>query len=200
MQNKYYKDRSFTDYVHTNLAIPLIYDSINWNIKNIDANKLKELDMNEGIDYVLLNEMGQNIYVQERFRDEYYKNYDDATLRYRRDSNIHTDRKKSEYYKINANYLVYGITNGKKFDDQRHTLTKFIKWVILDLDFLREKFKSKKIEIIKTSAIKCQIDNGILKCPENFNPDGSSSFIPFDIKMIVKLWGLKPIKAQYGFL
>ena len=33
---KYNQDRSFTDYVHINLRIPLIYDTLNWKIKDYD--------------------------------------------------------------------------------------------------------------------------------------------------------------------
>jgi len=197
---KYNQDRSFTDFVHINLTIPLIYDTLNWKIKDYDEQELKELDMNDGIDYILINNKGKTINIQERFRDEFYKNYNDATLRYRRDLNRHHDRHKSEYYKIKADYLVYGITNGKKFDDARDTLTGFIKWVILDLHFLREKFKSHEIKIVTSSDKTCSIDGSTLICPENFNPDGSSSFLPFDIKMIDELWGSKPIIAQNGYL
>lgn len=197
---KYNKDRNFTDYVHDFLAIPKIYNNIGWKIKNIDPDELERIDINEGIDYVLYDEKSNVIFVQERFRDEYYKNYNDATLRFRRDFNPNPDRVKSEFYKIKADYLVYGITNGKKFIDKRHTLTDFIKWVVLDLKFLKNKYESNEIEIVKSQKKMCWIDKNVLKCPENFNPDGSSSFIPFDIKLINKLWGTKPIIAQKGFL
>jgi hypothetical protein len=198
--SKYDKDRSFTNYVHEFLAIPLIYDKLGWKIKNIDPAELERKDLNEGIDYVLNDDNGKLIYVQERFRDAYYKNYNDATLRFRRDSNTHPERIESEFYKIKADFLVYGITNGKKFKDKRHTLTDFIKWVILDLRFIRDKYKNAEIEIVKSHRKTCWIENNVLKCPENFNPDGSSSFVPFDIKLIFDLWGKDPIIAQKGFL
>lgn len=195
----YSSDRSFTDYVHNNLAIPIIYKKLNWNISKIEANILEEKDMNEGIDYVLHDNTNEAIYVQERFRDSYYSNYNDATLRFRRDNNSNQDRIKSEFYKIKADYLVYGITNGNKFPEKRHTLTDFIKWVVLDLKFIKEQFKSEKIKIVTSSQKCCWISSGVLFCPENFNTDGSSSFIPFDIVLLKKLFGDNPIKDQKGY-
>lgn len=197
---KYNKDRSFTNYVHEFLAIPKIYDSLGWKIKDIDPDELERIDVNEGIDYVLYDSKSNVVFVQERFRDEWYKNYNDATLRFRRDFNPNPERVKSEFYKIKADFLVYGITNGKKFEDKRHTLTDFIKWVILDMKFIQKKYEEGKIEIVQNKRMTCWVDNGVLKCPENFNPDGSSSFVPFDIKLIVDLWGNTPIIAQKGFL
>ncbi len=197
---KYDKDRSFTDFVHSNLAIPQIYNELGWNILNIDKKELKHLDLHSGIDYVLINEQGQKITVQERFRDEFYKSYNDATLRFRREFNSTPERVKSEFYKIKADYLIYGITNGKKFPDKRATLTNFIKWVALDLKYIQEKHKTGKIKIIpQSSQIKCWVKDGILHCPENFNRDNSSSFLPFDIKLIKSLWGEEPILKQKGY-
>jgi hypothetical protein len=198
--SKYKKDRSFTDYVHDVLTVPKIYTPLGWTIKTIDAEKLKQKDLNEGIDYILLNENGKTIFIQERFRDEYYKNYSDVTLRFRRQSNPNPKRIKSEFYKIKADYLVYGITNGQKFKEKRQSLTGFIKWAILDLHFIQWKISVGELIIATSSQRKCWIENEKLYCPENFNPDKSSSFIPFDVNLIVKLWGKTPIIAQEGFL
>lgn len=199
---KYSDDRSFSDFVHEQLAIPIIYKNLNWNIVNVNADELELLDLNKGIDYILSDSQNKKIYVQERFRDEYYKNYNDATLRFRRDFNPEPKRVESEFYKIEADYLVYGITNGKKFIEKRKTLTDFIKWVALDVKFIQEKYKNGSIKIVTPSnKTQCWIEKeSILCCPENFNPDGSSSFLPFDIKLIKTLWGNKPIVAQKGFL
>lgn len=187
--------------MHQQLAIPIIYKPLGWTVKSIDAKELKRIDINEGIDFVLTNsKSGKDIYVQERFRDNYYQHYNDATLRYRRDSNMHEERKKSEFYKIKADYLVYGITNGKKFKEKRHTITNFIKWVVLDLHFIREQYKVGSIKIVSSHKQTCWHKEGVLFCPVNFNPDGSSSFLPLDIKLMHQLWGSTPIVAQNGFL
>jgi len=194
-------DWNFSNYVHDQLAKPFIYKILKWKVIDIAENVIRDLDINHGIDYILENEGGTRIHVQERFRDNYYKAYCDATLRYRRDFNPDPGRIQSEFYKIKADYLVYGITNGKKFADHRDTLTGFIKWVVLDLKFIREKFNDGYIKIITNSGRRtCRMENKILHCPENFNPDGSSSFLPLDVRMIHKLWGAEPILAQKGFL
>lgn len=196
----YREDRSFTNYVHDNIAVPKIYRTLGWEVQDIEVDQLEFIDLNHGIDYVLKDNRGHIINIQERFRDKYYKNYTDATLRYRRDKNPDPSRMKSEFYKIKADYLVYGITNGKKFLDKRHTITDFIKWVILDVGFLKKKYQSEELEIITTSSILCKIRNKKLLCPENFNPDGSSSFIPLDIPMLNQLWGDNVIIAQKGYV
>lgn len=195
----YSSDRSFTDYVHNHLAIPIIYRKLNWDISEIDAKVLETIDINEGIDYVLNNSSGETVLVQERFRDSFYSKYNDATLRFRRDQNQNPERIKSEFYKIKADYLVYGITNGSKFPEKRHTLTDFIKWVVLDLNFIRIQFELGKIKIVTSSKINCWIEDDVLHCPENFNPDGSSSFIPFDVLLLVNLFGYRPIIEQQGY-
>lgn len=195
-------DWAFSTYVHHSLAIPLIYESLGWEVISIRKQEAIDLDINHGIDYILMDQQRPRITVQERFRDNFYGDkYNDATLRFRRESNSDPNRVKSEFYKIKAGYLVYGICNGSKAHDQRHTLTDFIKWIVLDLKFIREKFNAGYIKIITGCGKRtCWIENKILHCPENFNPDGSSSFLPFDIKLIAELWGQRPIIAQKGFL
>jgi hypothetical protein len=197
----YSDDRSFTNYVHDELVVPQIYkEELNWKIKVINQSKLEEMDIHHGIDYVLTDTNNEDIYVQERFRDSFYQKYSDATIRYRRDNNSNPNRAQSEYYKIKADYLVYGITNGSKFEDKRHTLTGFIKWVVIDLKFLREQFKKKLVRVTEESRTTCYISDGVLCCPENFNPDGSSSFIPLDISLLDQLWDSNIIFKQFGFL
>ena len=153
----YKDDRNFTDYVHETLAIPKIYEKLHWEVQDVESSKLEYIDINLGIDYVLKNQDGEKINVQERFRDSYYKIYDDATLRFRRDRNTHPERIKSEFYKIKADYLVYGITNGKKFLDKRNTLTDFIKWVIVDINLLKSKYENDELEIDTSSGNCCRI-------------------------------------------
>ena len=195
----YREDRKFTDFVHTEIAIPKIYNLLGWDILEIDAKELELEDVNNGVDYFFNNEKGSKISVQERFRDNFYRKYNDATLRYRRDNNPDPARRASEFYKIKADYLVYGITNGSKFPDKRETVTNFEKFVVLDFNFLKEKFSEKKIKIVTSSSLTCSVEDDVLVCPENFNRDHSSSFIPFDVPLIKKLWGAAPIILQKGY-
>lgn len=185
---KYSDDRNFTNFVHTQLAVPLIYKPLGWTEKEIDAAHLEFIDINEGVDYVFEDNSENEIKTQERFRDDYYKQYNDCTLRYRRDNNLDPTRHKSEFYKIKADYLVYGITNGAKFPDKRHTLTGFIKYVVVDLKTLYAKIDDGLI-IPQYGANLSRIDNGKMIAPIKDNPDGSSSFVAFDVLQLHQLFG-----------
>ncbi len=195
----YKQDRSFTDYVHEHLAVPQIYSELGWSVESVPPDVLASIDMHLGVDYVVSDKQEDRKYVQERFREERYKNYNDATLRYERKHNPNQDRQKSEYHKIKADYLLYGIVNGSKKKEDRQELTGFIKWVVLDLHFLRQKAKSNELKIVTSPKKRCWQKDGVLYCPENFNPDQSSSFIPLDIPIINKLWS-EIILAQKGYL
>lgn len=87
----------------------------------------------------------------------------------------------------------------KKFKDARHTLTDLIKWVIVDLESLMQKINEEKIIIKTDNRTTCWEKDGIIYCPENFNPDGSSSFIPFDIPLLHKKWGNEIIFKSHGY-
>lgn len=196
----YKSDRSFTDFVHTNLALPIIYKQLAWREKKIDAELLKSVDMQQGIDYIFENEQGKVIKVQERFRDDYYKTYRDCTLRYKREHNPNESRRISEFFKIKADYLVYGITNGKKFPEKRHTLTGFLKFVVLDLNVLFKQIETGNI-VLKKGRRTSYIQSGKLISPINENHDKSSNFVAFDIFMLNKLFKSENIiLLQNGFL
>jgi hypothetical protein len=194
-------DWSFSTYVHNHLAIPKIYNLLQWNLISLPMEKAMHLDIHDGIDYVLEDANKRRIAVQERFRDNNYVKYGDATLRFRREFNADPNRIKSEFYKIKADYLIYGICNGSKLFNKRNTLTDLSKWVALDIKFIQRKLGEGVIKIVSSSEKRfCWIKDEILYCPENHNPDKSSSFIPFDIQKIHSLWGRVPIIAQKGFL
>lgn len=196
--SKYQKDRIFTDYVHKNLALPLIYDDLGWSEVQLKQDYAKYIDMMDGIDYVFRK--GDHIMsVQERFREEQYKSYSDFTIRYRRDDNKVEDRHESEYYKMKAHFFTYGIINSSKSELNR--ASDFLKFAIIDLKKVYEKLDSKAIYISDNNKNKCEIVNGNrIECPVKYNKDGSSSFFPIDISYLVKLWGKDMLIAQKGFL
>jgi hypothetical protein len=196
--SKYKNDRAFTDFVHKNLAVPLIYKPLWWTEVKLKQDYAKYIDMMDGIDYVFRN--GNNILsVQERFREEKYKNYTDFTIRYRRDENKVTERHKSEYYKMKAHYFTYGIVNSSKINTSE--ASDFIKYAIIDLKKVYQKLDTGEIFISDNNRNKCKIiDNSRIECPVKYNPDGSSSFFPIDISYLVQLWGDDMIIAQKGFL
>lgn len=105
----------------------------------------------------------------------------------------------SEFFKIEAKYFLYGISNGKKFEDNLHTNTNFMKWAVIDIDNLLKAIDDKLIVIDETlSGTTCQFKNGKLFCPINNNKDNSSSFVPFDIPMLNKISN-NIIVASSGF-
>ncbi|WP_426430596.1 hypothetical protein ACPX19_13690 [Winogradskyella sp. HB-48] len=196
--SKYSKDRAFTDYVHANLAIPLIYNPLHWSEVKLKKEYSKYIDMMDGIDYVFRK--GNTVMsVQERFREKKYQDFTDFTIRYRRDSNKIEDRHESEYYKVKAHYFTYGIIDSAKHETKK--ASSFIKYAIIDLKKVYQKLDEKKIYISDNGKNKCEIIDGErLECPVKYNSDGSSSFFPIDISYLVKLWGTDMLVAQKGFL
>jgi len=199
MGTQYKDDRPFTDYVHEHLAVPYIYAPLGWATVTYDSNA----DMNQGVDYSAKDATGRIVKIQERFRDNYYADkYNDFTLRYRRDLNPDPSRHASEFFKIEADYLVYGITNGKKFADARHTLTGFLKYAVIDLAVLMAKIAEGKIIIPSAYKKFSELNaNGIMTAAKMPNTDGSSDFVAFDVPMLVKLFATdKIVVAQKGFM
>lgn len=196
--SKYQKDRDFTDYVHKNLALPLIYKKLNWTEVKLKKEYAQYIDITKAIDYIFRK--GDAIMtVQERFREKKYKNYSDFTIRYRRDKNRVEDRHKSEYYKMKAHYFTYGIIDTSK--DHHINASCFLKYAIIDLKKVYEKLDSKAIFISNNNKNKCEIVEGCrIECPIKYNNDGSSSFFPIDISFLVQLWGKDMVIAQKGFL
>jgi len=197
MMAGYLSDREFTDYVHQHWAIPKIYTKIGWQLVEVNKEQALQQDLCHGIDYTLKNREGKIITVQERFREKKYRHYHDATLRFRRDNHIDPAQIESEFYKIKADYLVYAVIDGDKADTG--SIKGFIKGVILNINFLQEKFKSGLLEIKPTGTVRCLRKGDKMICPENQNPDGSSSFIPFDVRIIKSLWGTEAILYQKGY-
>ena len=197
----YIEDRTFTDYVHNKLAIPLIYSKLGWKVQTISSEKLaKNADILNAIDAFLINvKQKKLITVQERFRECKYQNYNDFTIRYKREFNIHKERKLSEFFKLDADYFVYGIINAYK--NEMEKATHFLKYAVIDIKILKYLFDSGLIII--DSELKsnyCVQLNNRIYCPIKYNRDYSSSFIPVDIKLLKKLYNsLGVILISEGF-
>lgn len=82
-----------------------------WKPIPLKQNIASNIDIYQGIDYIFRDQYGQIKKVQERLRDVTYQQYTDFAIRYRRDKNVHINRRASEFYKIKADYFTYGITN-----------------------------------------------------------------------------------------
>jgi hypothetical protein len=196
----YKSDRKFTDFVHQHLALPLIYAPLGWQPYVIDADTATHLDIHEGIDYTFLHPSGKKIQVQERFRDAAYIKYNDCTLRYRRDDHADSSRHASEFFKIKADFLVYGITNGSKEVGKRSTLTGFSKFVVVNLHGLYAQIEAGNI-IFKPNIRTSYIYDGKMIAPIQGNNDASSSFVAFDVGQLHLLFEKERVVWwQYGFL
>ena len=193
----YLQDREFSNFIHTNLAIPKIYKTLKWEKINLDKEYANEIDINKGIDYIF-KAGNKRITVQERFRESKYSKYNDFTIRYRRDENPFQDRHQSEHYKIEADFFIYGITNCLKIN--LGSCTDFIKFAVIDLNLVYKKLKNNEILVLDNNENFCKILNKKLICPIKYNLDKSSSFFPVDISLLVKLWGPEIILLQKGFI
>lgn len=194
----YADDRQFTDLVHSKLALPLIYTPMRWLPCQLPAEEAKRRDMQEGIDYMFWDETETLVRVQERFREAKYAAFSDFTIRRRRDENPNPDRHQSEFYKIKADFFVYGITNGQK--ERPETVSNFLKFAVINLAMVYEKIENGLIRVEPVAANRCYVENGRMICPIKKNRDGSSDFFPIDIPLLVQLWGQETIKYQKGFL
>lgn len=193
----YSSDRQFTDFVHSNLAIPLIYKTLHWNQINLEANEARKIDMEIGVDYVFESNQ-KRITVQERFRDKKYVKFNDFTIRYEREHSKLDNQLKSEFYKMKADYFVYGI-----IDQSKETYTQavdFMKFAVIDLKKIYEKINQGDIIIEDNKQNFCFIKNRKLHCPIKQNLDKSSSFFPIDIQYLLRLWGNEMILLQKGFI
>lgn len=207
----YKKDRKFTDFVHKEIATSVIYNKLGWKEKVLDKEIANKIDLESGIDYIFINDAAKEIKIQERFRDQKYKNFNDFTIRYRRDFNKNQNQHQSEFYKLKADYLVYGITNTSKellgevaiakqyhADKQIYTLD-FIKFAIINLKVLYQKIENKQI-VIKEKIKQSKIEDNRLIVPVLHNKDKSSSFIAFDIRQLSNLFSDdRIILIQKGF-
>lgn len=192
----YTNDRNFTNYIHQAIAVPTIYNKLGWQEIDVDKQLLNYADINHAIDYVFACQ-GKRITVQERFRDSKYQRYSDFTIRYRRDQNQHTERVKSEYYKMAADYFTYGITDCAK--ENMTQCTRFLKVAIIDMRKVYEKIDNGSIYVCNNGLNYCRIINNKIECPIKYNTDGSSSFFPIDIRFLIQLWGNDMVVFNIGF-
>lgn len=196
----YRSDREFTEYIHKTIALKKIYEPLGWKEESIDPKVAKESDIFEGIDRWFRMKDGNLITVQERFRDKSYFEHNDFTIRYKRDNNLHLDRKRSEFFKIEADYFVYGITNCSK--NNKESCFDFIKFAIIDMKLIKDLIEKGLIIIDENFKRKtCVFKEGKMFCPVIENNDKSSSFIPIDIKQLKQFKNYKQIViSQKGYL
>lgn len=198
-RTSYQQDRTFTDYVHQYIALPQVYRALGWDPFRLSNPEKEELDIRHGIDRVFSQPDGTLVTVQERFRTARYANYQDVTFRYRRDRHATAERRYSEFYKIQADYLLYGILDSDSKDPSRLANAAFRKVALIHLPPLWKKLETGEAVIDETASGCCQWDGKKLVIPVNYNRDGSSSFIAWDIPLIAQQWPRQIISYQRGF-
>jgi len=192
----YQADRAFSEYIHRHLALPL-YARLGWRPVTLVQEDAQHFDIGTGIDRVLWD--GQRmITLQERFRESRYAAYTDFTIRYRRDRNPHAGRRLSEFFKLRADYFAYGIANGHK--RRPESCTAFLKFALIDLKALYRHIEAGHIRIVDDGTPACRLEADVLVCPVQYNRDGSSSFVPFDLPLLWQCWGKEVVVMQEGFL
>ena len=196
LSTDYAFDREFTNFIH-NLALRKIYQTLKWEEAHTDSSYLEDVDRNIGIDYFFNDTDGIKISVQERFRESKYSRYNDFTIRYRRDFSRDPDRKLSEFFKMKADFFVYGISNGSKFNHESNS--DFIKYAVIDLEKFRKNIDNQKIVIKDSNSYSSQIINRVMYAPIKQNRDYSSNFVVFDIRHLDKI-DKKMILIQKGFI
>ncbi len=197
--SNYQFDRMFTNFVHQNLALEQIYKKLCWERLSLKTELAEHLDIRKGIDYCFKTESGNIVTVQERFREQKYQPYNDITFRYRRDKNQDSTRVESEFFKIIADFMVYGVIDTTK--NNYSSAKNFLKFAVINLDILMDEFDNKNILVRETSGHKCFLENNVLICPINYNRDGSSSFVPVDISLLMKTnIASSVIELQHGYI
>ena len=199
MATSYRTDRAFTEYVHRHVALPQVYRPLGWSSFRLSKRETEQLDREHGIDRIFYTGEGYLVSVQERFRaGEYAARYNDVTLRYRRDHNRHAERRWSEFFKIQADYLLYGIVAGEK--KNLASVRSFQKVALLKVPKLFEKLTNGEINIREERSGRSYLNQGKMIVPVNHNRDGSSSFVAFDVALISRTWPGEIVVWQRGFV
>ena len=86
--------------------------------------------------------------VQERFRllGKFTENSQEFTLRYKRVNSQRKNEKQSEFFKIKADYLLYGITTNQSTNEN---VVEFKRYVFIDLNLLLKEINQGNINIYK---------------------------------------------------
>lgn len=194
-------DRGFSDKVHNNLAVKIIYPLMAWTVHGLNERLLLNIDQNNAVDYVAIDQrevVPRIVTIQERFRENKFRSYSDFTIRYMRPENIHEERRESEFFKLDADYFIYGIINTSKKDVDN--ATDFIKFAVLNLNVLRQLIDEGTVVIDPNlDNSRCERRDNVMHCPINENSDHSSNFVPLDINI---LYEIEPrvIEYQRGFI
>ena len=136
MNRKFKRQMEFTTKIHNNIAMPKIYEPEGMTDVRSEVGTLA--DMVDGVDYVVHNYADDSslITVQERFRTFEHAKWGDVTIRYDKpDAYGDTTR---EFFKIQADVFLYGVSNEEEDD--------FIWACLFEINPLIESYKNGNIE------------------------------------------------------
>jgi hypothetical protein len=193
----YNSDRQFTDYVHRQLAIPLVYEPLGWKECLEKKHTTQWNDLLTGIDYRFTCNSKEHA-VQERFREYKYRHYTDITIRYRSTDALPPNATQPGLHRMQADYFLYGITNGNK--EMPSSSTTFMRFALLDLSFLYSQITEGRIVLVQNGQSLCTLKRGMIECPLRLNADGSPGFFSIDMTFLIRLWKNEIIIAKKGFL
>ncbi len=185
-------DWAFTDAVH-NLALQDIYKP-GFTISKASSTD----DLQHGIDYWSVSKSGKVISIQERFRtlNKFTENSDEFTLRYGRPNSQSSEQTESEFFKIKAQMLLYGITETA---DRKEIPDKFKRWVIVDVPGLLEAVLDGSILIDENENNKRHIPylrNSVPVAVVKNNYErgsGNSSLLIFSVSHILRTHSLRKL-------
>lgn len=198
-KNKTMTDWDFTNKIHDKFAVP-IYNNTGFTVTKAT---LKE-DQQQGIDYFLAKN-GKTISIQERFRtlNQYTKNSNEFTIRYTRPESLSEKQKKSELFKIEAQFLFYGIINAASADEA----TDFKRRVLVDIPALLNFLDNNNILIDENESnkrhqpyINKKLNKPVAIVKPNYeDKKGNSSLLIFNVAHLVAFFGKSIIRDQKGY-
>lgn len=164
-------------------------------------------DCENGIDYFATMPNGNNFSIQERFRtlNKFTINSQEFTIRYSRPTSISENQKQSEFFKIKADLLLYGITNNE--NKNFNVPVEFRRFVVVNLRDLFKAINNDEIlidENLDNKRYKPYISNtgkinAIVK--ENIeDTSGNSKLLIFNAAQILRLKNYNIIVKEYNYI
>lgn len=154
------RDWQFSDKVHEKVMEVVYGPTSGLVIKASEKD-----DLSKGIDYLFFSKNRQSdkpLYIQERFRElnKYTASCEEFTLRFRRSNSLSDTQKLSEFFKIKAHCLVYGVTSEAKqhIEDGGD-------------------FNLKHVVVIKLKKLMKAIDNGLIIIDNNEDNQRSKPYL-----------------------
>lgn len=168
----YGNDRAWTNSIHDRLAVS---EYMRHGFRSVRPANSSD-DMLHGIDYWADNGTFE-VPVQERFRRTDQASFRDITFRYTRSNSASERQKLSEWFKLDAAYMLNGAVNSNE--------SGFLWLAFLDLSLFDHLVLVPKSQ--REIGSRSFIQNDAIVVPIMSNRDGSSEFIAISIDDIAKL-------------